>query len=472
MGLAKAFIIQQKTNIKLALILPLLVLLGASLAIYADSQLLIIPFLGILAITTFSALDYALYILVIFLPFSFRFIMASGTEMQVPTEPLLAIMAVALILRLIIMKQKGEELKFPLKLPMVIYALGVCFSLINSTHLYASIKGGFRALAYMMLSVVVYNVITDRKNLKFLFISAIVSASVAVGWTVIFLVDRLEMWRYSTAYDGLPFTSYAHYGSFIVAILMILLARAIYDKGSYDRVMWRGLLIFYGFAICFCFSRGVWLAFIIATGFLLLQRSEGIRNKKFLIIAGSVAFVVFLLSIPQISHVVISRASTIFSLSYGSNRERLLRWATAISMFMDHPIIGAGYGSFAFSFINNPEILGAKSRFGMGAHSEYLQVLAETGIIGFIGWMGIILFFFRHGFRLLRKIDKKMMLWRSLIIGIMSAEFALLVHFVVNNLVQSYIVGVPFWLLIGLLPAIGNIAEREKEVADVPEQRT
>jgi uncharacterized membrane protein YGL010W len=48
----------------------------------------------------------------------------------------------------------------------------------------------------------------------------------------------------------------------------------------------------------------------------------------------------------------------------------------------------------------------------------------------------------------------------------MSAEFALLTHFFVNNLVQSYIVGVPFWLLIGLLPAIGNIAKREKEVDD------
>jgi len=74
--------------------------------------------------------------------------------------------------------------------------------------------------------------------------------------------------------------------------------------------------------------------------------------------------------------------------------------------------------------------------------------------------------FFLHGFGLLRKIDKKKMIWRSLIIGIMSAEFALLIHFFVNNLVQSYIVGVPFWLLMGLLPAIGNIAEREKEVSD------
>lgn len=462
----KAFIIQQKSNIKIALIFPALIILGASLAIFADSHLLIIPFLGILALATFTALDYALYILVAFLPFSFRFIMMSGTEMQVPTEPLLAIMAVAFILRWVIMKKKGELPKFSLRIPMLIYASGVCLSLINTNYLYASIKGGFRALAYMMLSVIVFSVINDRNRLKKLFITSIVSASIAVAWTIIFLIDRIELWRYSTAYEGLPFTSYAHYGSFVVAILMILMARAIYDKGIYDRIAWRGLLILYGVAICLCFSRGVWLAFIVSIGFLFLQQSEGIRSKKFLIIAGSVVFLVFILSIPQLSHIVISRASTIFSLSYGSNRERLLRWATAFAMFLKNPIFGAGYGSFAFSFINNPEILGAKSVYGMGAHSEYLQVLAETGIIGFIGWMGIIGYFFWHGFRLLREIDKDKMLWRSLIIGIMSAEFALLTHFFVNNLVQSYIVGVPFWLLIGLLPAIGNIAKREKEVDD------
>jgi hypothetical protein len=49
------------------------------------------------------------------------------------------------------------------------------------------------------------------------------------------------------------------------------------------------------------------------------------------------------------------------------------------------------------------------------------------------------------------------------VIGIMAAEASLLVHFLVNNLIQSDIIGVPFWLLIGLLPAIGNIVEKENQ---------
>lgn len=246
MNVIKVVLPKWKTYLRFTLILPVMVLLGATLAIYADSPILIIPLLGGLALTTFAALDLALYVLVACLPFSFRFIMASGTEMQVPTEPLLGIMAVALILRWIILGTKGFHLRFPLRYPMLLYALGICLSLLNTTHLYASMKGSFRALTYMMLSVVVFNVITDRQRLKRFFIISIIPATIAVGWTLIFLVDRIKVWRYSIAYEGLPFTSYAHYGSFVMAILLILVARAIYDRGVYDRVAWTGMLVFYG----------------------------------------------------------------------------------------------------------------------------------------------------------------------------------------------------------------------------------
>ncbi|MGB9597453.1 MAG: O-antigen ligase family protein, partial [Candidatus Poribacteria bacterium] len=348
------------------------------MAIFSESPFLIVPLLGILAITSFSALNIALYILIATLPFSFRFIMTSGTEMQVPTEPLLAIMAGAFALRWVVLKSRGVKINFPFKFPMLLYSVGICLSLINTTHLYASVKGSFRALVYMMLSVIVFNIINDRQKLKRFFTVAMVSGTIAVGWTVIFLIDRIEMWRWTIAYEGTPFTSYAHYGSFVVVILFILLARMIYDRGVYDRVVWSGLTVFYIFAICFCFSRGVWLSFIISMGFLLIQRSEGVKSRKVMIVSTFVLFIIVVLSIPQVSDTIISRASTILSLKYGTNKERLLRWTTAVAMFRRHPILGAGYGSFAFSYINDPSILGRVSKYGMGAHSEYLQVLSET----------------------------------------------------------------------------------------------
>lgn len=468
-----------KPLLRMIILFTGMIILGSALAFYADSPWLIIPFLGALALTSFAALNYALYILVAFLPFSFRFIMMSSTEMQIPTEPLLAIMSLAIILRWVIVR-RGETIrvKFPFRLPILMYGISLCLSLINSGNIYSSAKGSLRAIAYMMLAVVVFSVVTDRKRLKWLFVVSIVPATVAVGWTMIFLVDRLDIWRWTTAYEGLPFTSYSHYGSFVAVILLILLARYIFDRGIYDRVIWTILLGFFSAAICLSFSRGVWVSFIAAVGFLLLQRSTGIQNKRILIIGGALAFLVILLSIPHVSGLIIYRVKTIMSFGYGSNKERVLRWGTALMMFLRHPITGCGYGSFAFSYINDPALIGTHlSQYGMGAHNEYLQVLAETGLIGITAWMWIIVSFFLYGFRLLKKLEQskemsedqnnfpRRSFYRSLIIGVMAAEVSLLVHFLVNNLLQADIVGVPFWLLMGILPAMGNIMEKESQTA-------
>jgi len=43
----------------------------------------------------------------------------------------------------------------------------------------------------------------------------------------------------------------------------------------------------------------------------------------------------------------------------------------------------------------------------------------------------------------------------------MAAELSLLVHFLVNNLLNGDAIGIPFWVLYGLLPAVVGIAERE-----------
>jgi putative inorganic carbon (HCO3(-)) transporter len=268
-------------------------------------------------------------------------------------------------------------------------------------------------------------------------------------------------------------------------ILLPLLARFIFDRGKYDRVIWIILLAYFSVAICFSFSRGVWISFILAVGFMLLQKSSGIQHKRFLIVGGAVAFFALLLVLPGISGLLVSRAKTITSFGYGSNKARLLRWSTAIMMFLRHPITGCGYGSFGATFLSDPTLHGEYvSQFGLGAHNKYLEVLAETGLLGFTAWMWIIISFFRHGFHLLSRLSKpgdrdsgeessaegsiqNVSFYRSLIIGTMAAELSLLVHFLVNSMIQADIIGVPFWLMMGLLPALGNIMAGESQPSPV-----
>ena len=170
--------------------------------------------------------------------------------------------------------------------------------------------------------------------------------------------------------------------------------------------------------------------------------------------------VLIVVSIPGVAGVIYSRIATIFDLHYASNRSRLLRWGAALMMFLRHPIVGWGYTSFALSYKNDPNLVGTYvAKYKPGAHSEFLTVLAEQGIIGFISWMWLIIAFFRHGFRMLKRID--IPFWQSIIIGLMAAELLLLVNFLTDNLLQADRIGIPFWLIYGLLPAIENIANAE-----------
>ena len=48
----------------------------------------------------------------------------------------------------------------------------------------------------------------------------------------------------------------------------------------------------------------------------------------------------------------------------------------------------------------------------------------------------------------------------------MAAEISLMVHFTVNNLLNGDAIGVPFWGIYGLLPAVVQMAARERNTSE------
>ncbi|MFQ6793943.1 MAG: O-antigen ligase family protein [Thomasclavelia sp.] len=70
-----------------------------------------------------------------------------------------------------------------------------------------------------------------------------------------------------------------------------------------------------------------------------------------------------------------------------SSRERF--WELGLNMFKSNPIIGQGINSYDI-FFNQSGIRNIQYEFA-GAHNSYIQLLAETGIIGFLLYLGGIL---------------------------------------------------------------------------------
>ena len=455
-------------------ILPLVVCLvfGCIIGGYADTPLPLLSLLVVTGVFVFLGMDLAVYLLLIALPFSFRYILPNRFEIQTPTEPLLgmlvAVYCVRRILDRVIRSGIGvpsygnkPENTFPFFTPLCFYIFVTFLSAINTPDLFGTLKGALRATVYMLFSVIVHAVIQNRTALKRLFIASFPSAAVAVIWTVIVLIYHIDVWQWTSAYRSAPFTNYSVYGAFTALFFLVCLSRLLFDNSGYDRVLWTAWFICFGIGLLMCFSRGVWLSVIVAIGFMLLQLGKGVTHKKILFIGGTCLILLVCLNLPGIYNILVERITSAVDLSYASNRARLLRWGQAFAMFYESPILGKGYGAFAMLYEEDVALVGSyTAQYQLGAHSEYLQVMAELGIIGLGIWIWLNLAFLRYGFRALKTLEDGF--YRAIVIGLMAAEISLMVHFTVNNLLNGDAIGIPFWGIYGLLPAVVQMANREK----------
>ena len=129
---------------------------------------------------------------------------------------------------------------------------------------------------------------------------------------------------------------------------------------------------------------------------------------------------------------------------------RLLLWSTAWNLFVHSPIIGVGWGNFvelygpyvsSFSWIPSGVL---------EVHSIYLQLLAETGIVGFASFF---LFLFRAVQQALHQLRcSAEILDKALAFGVLGGILTILVHGFVDFVFQvSPQFGTLFWMLLALL---------------------
>jgi len=84
---------------------------------------------------------------------------------------------------------------------------------------------------------------------------------------------------------------------------------------------------------------------------------------------------------------------------------RLLVWADSLSIIKDHPL-GIGLRNYenVFSVYNQSFV---SDKTVVYAHNDYLQLLIETGWVGFVTLIGAFIFFVGKSFRLIRRLDFK-----------------------------------------------------------------
>lgn len=192
---------------------------------------------------------------------------------------------------------------------------------------------------------------------------------------------------------GGPINAPNMWGQVLVAVVPFVLYRIIYSKSGLVKVLaalFLGLMLF---SIFNTYSRGAYLAL----GIVFILVVVDLKVNPMLAFAAAVVLLIGTLLLPgQFT----SRLETLTALSptaeFGiyqdpSFRGRSSEMLAGLAMFVDHPLLGLGASNYKPSYQHYAQIIGIETRAGpRDAHSLYIQVLAETGILGFVLFMGLI----------------------------------------------------------------------------------
>lgn len=148
-------------------------------------------------------------------------------------------------------------------------------------------------------------------------------------------------------------------------------------------------------ALMFNGTRGVWLALLVVLPVASLMFYGNYKKVlfSFLLVALLIGAVVF--NVPALQ----ARVASIPDPSNQYNSERVLIWHSAWNMFIDHPLIGVGLDQYTSKYQTEYISPFAKERSLSHAHNNFLQMLAENGIIGFFAFCFMFGSFLYYGLK-------------------------------------------------------------------------
>lgn len=226
-------------------------------------------------------------------------------------------------------------------------------------------------------------------------------------------------------------------------------------------------------AVIFSWSRGAWLSLGAAAAMLVLFWPRKVWHGALLLAVGAG----LLLGGSQVGLVPASVTERITSFSedlrFGDVRgeditdenyavlERLAHWQAALGMAQDQPWLGVGFGNYEpayadYALLNWPYPLGH-------AHNYYLNLLAETGLVGLLAYVGLWTAVFWQTIRVIRRSDG----WRhGVALGLLGVWTALTVHHLVDKLYVNNIY-IQLGALFGLLQLLDNEHPQIAQLAQI-----
>jgi O-antigen ligase len=197
-------------------------------------------------------------------------------------------------------------------------------------------------------------------------------------------------------------------------------------------------VIVMGIAIILTSSRGGMLSLLAVVGFIVManvlqkpaSETDSPNDNKnyrraFAFIGGGLGLILVLFSVVLLlsGDEFLLRGVGLGTQSDISNG-RTHFWQIAWRIFLDYPIIGAGLDSYGYAYPNY-DTWNGMFRVEQ-AHNDYLQILADAGILGFGCAAAFIYLLFKHGLRNIRQSSDSFR--RNTAVGALAGCCGILIH--------------------------------------------
>ena len=190
-------------------------------------------------------------------------------------------------------------------------------------------------------------------------------------------------WFREMRYGGIPFGPFAnrnHFAGFVELVLPMSLVPLLLGRVRRDRLVIVGILAVIPLsALLLSASRGGVISFAAELAFLLLVvllRRAGGRH----LYAGGLVLLVAFATVSWLGvNQILARFSSLQTLEVTQSKRASMRHGTW-NLFLDHPIVGTGLGTLQQVYPPYETLYDGK--IVNHAHNDYLEALAETGVIG------------------------------------------------------------------------------------------
>ncbi|MDE3087961.1 MAG: O-antigen ligase family protein [Chloroflexota bacterium] len=457
----------------LFLLLAFLGIAGALIVLPLTSAVVVIG--GALAAIAILRLpELALYALVFAVPYGSWFPVSIGAG-NLTAVDLLVALVIALWLARMIVQERGITIRLPpLALPFALFLFAALLSMTVALSLQAAVKEFAKWAEMFAIYVFVANTLDETKLPRVLvamFLAGLSEAAIGIyqflfrvgpeGFT---LFDRF-MRAYGTFEQPNPYAGYlALIAPVALGVVLTVNSKQSTVNSKADRwslftaycllfTAW-GALVAMLAAVVMSWSRGAWLG--VAAGLVVAIIVQSRRAFVLSIIAAFVlTFVILLSSISVIPGAISARFSGVgdyfgvFDVrgvkvddSNYAIVERMAHWQAAAEMFVDYPLLGVGIGNYAPVYPAYA-LPGWSDPLGH-AHNYYLNVAAETGLIGLIAYQILWLAAFWQSWRAVRVTRG----WqRGVAAGLLGMLVALSIH---NGFDDLFVHGMSVQVGIGL----------------------